>query len=226
MFLFEAIRLGATVLHKITRKFLDDNGGGCAIGVALKAGGLAKNTDDIRRLQFEGAGEICRSPRVVAMFPIVRWLGRFISPCDDGYLGTVIQHMNDTTGMTLNQIADWLEPIERKYYEQHPEMMPKDIQAEVENVKEHADAAQAAISSRVVVCQREALRSEGNHGHVAHGKGDCSATVYQGAGGYLFRRQTTQDDVDSTKRARPCASQAAEDRIVLQATANTHWLGK
>lgn len=101
--LSDAIRLGAMLKPQIQDNFWRD-GGTCALGAALDACGELKGDSDLE-LHL----------RVRALWPLVSV--RVESPTDSGVVRPLlyqIADLNDVDGWTREQIADWVESIERQ----------------------------------------------------------------------------------------------------------------
>ncbi len=110
--LSEAIRLGAMIRRQITGRYFFA-GGTCAAGALMEALGLITEENHLR------ASAIYRDSDNFQMFPVVKAelsSSENCPECRGGWhcIRDLIVHLNDQCGWTREQIADWVEEIERK----------------------------------------------------------------------------------------------------------------
>jgi hypothetical protein len=113
MRLSEAIRLGAMVSEPSPREFKSYTGGTCAIGSGLLAIGAL---DGIIERHCDDAGEIFKE--AVIHFPIigvdVECPACGVKHGSDGMLYDSVMQLFDYHKWTREQIADWVESVERQ----------------------------------------------------------------------------------------------------------------
>ena len=115
--LSEAIRLGATLRPQARRSyFLSVRGviSSCALGAAAEACGV-----DVKFCEFSGVlsyNPVNLQAMIDKRFPILLALAQDPRLNDGGMvtLMDLVLKLNDAEGWTRNQIADWIETIERQ----------------------------------------------------------------------------------------------------------------
>ena len=120
MKLSEAIRLGAMMKPQAFGDLIGAHGGTCALMAALEAAGIPQT-------QYEGTGRVSNgreqvaSPRLVWVIPaewrsVMHAKHATCPECgsDQVYIGYLIPHLNDAHYWTREQIADFVESIEKQ----------------------------------------------------------------------------------------------------------------